>query len=215
MVASEKVYDKAVKDGLNQSYFEFRDGRVVLKSGALGSDISNPKVIADFNNQFNILSESIRKYRVTGEDQIEDLSVLDKKQGNDSYRKQYFQMLENRDNIDYLVLNKPVTGIVYDAPNGLFVRQRGFSGGTVTNLKIGKLINGTKVTVTQLFIDKITDKAIFYAIDAGSELVKTQLYSRFRKDPNKYPTFLAADYVKLSENVDLGAIKSKKKISKN
>ena len=127
--------------------------------------------------------------------------------------KQYFQMLENQDNIDYLVLDKPVTGIVYDAPNGLFVRQRGFSGGTVTNLKIGKLINGTKVTVTQLFIDKITGKAIL-CNRCGSELVKTQLYSRFRKDPYKYPTFLAADYVKLSENVDLGAIKSKRKFSR-
>ena len=210
LVATEKVYTKALQNGLNESYFEFREGRIALKPGVLRHDISNPKVRADFNEQFDILSDSIRKHRVTREEYSEDLSVLDKRQGNSSYRKQYFKMLENIENIDFVSLDKAVKGVVYDAPNGLFVRDWGNHSETreVTKKKIGKLANDTQVSVKHIYIDRITGHAIFYLIDASSEAVKTQLYPRFRENSENYNSFLAADYVKLNEDVDFLAYRS-------
>ena len=117
-------------------------------------------------------------------------------------------MLENIENIDFVSLDKAVKGVVYDAPNGLFVRDWGNHSETreVTKKKIGKLANDTQVSVKHIYIDRITGHAIFYLIDASSEAVKTQLYPRFRENSENYNSFLAADYVKLNEDVDFQPI---------
>ena len=209
-VASEKVFTEALEKGLNAKYFKFHEGRIILKSEAFGETISDPRVRVEFEEQFRILSESIRTRRVDKEGHKNNISVLNKDQNNSSYRQQYLQMLENRQNIDYVVLDRTVKGVVYDAPNGLFVRHQGYDSSTrkSTRNKVGKLANGTHLNIKHVYLDSITGRALFYSIDAASESVQKQLYSRYRKGVVSLRPFVAADYVKLNERVDIEEIKT-------